>query len=560
MKHKLKTLACLFFILTLFTSCQDDDDVTETGPDQDIISRTLSFSELPHLNQVRIELEGVRATFNRRATTESGQAIRSSIPGAGTDNISILTEKVLYMTYAETHTYTFTLLRNNPEYYIENVVLHYNLKTESYDEYLVQYIVTEDEFLALNEGELFADEFDTIITRLDVGTINDLLIPTSSSGSCSYQCQTINVDCTGDLSHEYGEDCPKTGDDRAFQYQSCGTVCSDDGNNPIEGFDDAPPPTGNGGSGAVNTNPVSGQPCTISGGTSGLIGTNGSCIPVLTPEEALNELLDENPFLLLDIDCNQIQNWQNLAQNQASQTIKDKIDGLPSTIFNDFEIQDIENANGPIVNLDYFPVNISTLPNNPNSGQQFSPEGFLDYFRRNINDFVSGSGTTFEPYCRNVSPSICQQETDLWNSNDPTGALIYLNIPVDDGVVICSEFQHDYWYFMTMNAPYAGNHPVSGTRQFGYETNADGSYNFFVRGADRMNSLIQFSLVSAFANMDPLVAADVLWYTFQENMNNFVNDNGGISTIPSASINRPNWNEVEDVLLGIRPISDLGCN
>jgi hypothetical protein len=41
-----------------------------------------------------------------------------------------------------------------------------------------------------------------------------------------------------------------------------------------------------------------------------------------------------------------------------------------------------------------------------------------------------------------------------------------------------------------MNAPYAGNHPVSGTRQFGYEQGFDGSYNFFVRGVDRFNSFI----------------------------------------------------------------------
>lgn len=111
-----------------------------------------------------------------------------------------------------------------------------------------------------------------------------------------------------------------------------------------------------------------------------------------------------------------------------------------------------------------------------------------------------------------------------------------------------------------MNAPYAGNHPVSGTRQFGYEINNDGSYSFFVRGVDRFKSFIQSDVAQALSNTDPFLAADVMWYAFQANMNNYVNSNGGASTIGTNSKNRPNWNKVRDVLLGERPISDLGCN
>jgi hypothetical protein len=278
--------------------------------------------------------------------------------------------------------------------------------------------------------------------------------------------------------------------------------------------------------------------------------------------DELSNLIEDNPFALLDIDCSQIQQWQTLAQNTASQEILDKIDGLPSSIFNDFEIQSLENANGSVVNMDYFPVKISTLPNKPgtNPVEQFTADEFLDYFRRNINDFVAGGGSTFQPYCQNVSPSICQEETNLWNSPNPTGAIMYLDIPADDGVVICSEYQSDYWFFMTINAPYAGNHPVSGTRQFGYEINNDGSYNFFVRGVDRIDSLINELLIASITNADPLLGADFLWYNFQENMKNFTNENGGVSTIPSATTNRPDWIKVKDVLLGNRPISDLGCN
>lgn len=82
---------------------------------------------------------------------------------------------------------------------------------------------------------------------------------------------------------------------------------------------------------------------------------------------------------------------------------------------------------------------------------------------------------------------------ELWTSNDPTCAIVYIDIPEDDGAVICSEYQSDYWGFMTLEASGAGNHPVSGTRQFGFETvpsRSGPSYNFFVRGGDRFDSNI----------------------------------------------------------------------
>lgn len=281
---------------------------------------------------------------------------------------------------------------------------------------------------------------------------------------------------------------------------------------------------------------------------------------VLSLEEtiarSINHELYYNPYLLLDIDCDQIENWQSLALHSAPQSVISKINGLPSGTFNDFEIQSLSDANGTMVNLDYFPVRVTTLPNNPNTGLQFNADEFLDYFRRNINSFVSGS--TFEPYCE-IS-SICSQETTLWNSSDLTEALVYIDIPFDDGVVICTEYTNAYWRFMTMNAPYAGNHPVSGTRQFGYEQNPDGSYNFYVRGVDRFDSNLIENTAYILSGGNAFIGADGLWSSFQEKLNQFVNSNGGSSNELIPIKNRPDWNKVQDVLLGLRPISDLGCN
>jgi hypothetical protein len=111
---------------------------------------------------------------------------------------------------------------------------------------------------------------------------------------------------------------------------------------------------------------------------------------------------------------------------------------------------------------------------------------------------------------------------------------------------------------MTMNAPFAGNHPVSGTRKFGYKQNLNGSYDFFVRGVDRMNSFIQSTFAQYVLDTDPYLGADLLWYAFQTNMNNFVNSNGGNAYIRTDSKKRTDWNKVKEVLLGNRPISDFG--
>ncbi len=94
--------------------------------------------------------------------------------------------------------------------------------------------------------------------------------------------------------------------------------------------------------------------------------------------DELNTLTVTNPFALLEIDCDQIQYWQTLAQHSAPQSVLDEIENLPNSWANDFEIQSLEDANGTVVNLDYFSVNITSLPNNPSTNQQFTADEFFD--------------------------------------------------------------------------------------------------------------------------------------------------------------------------------------
>lgn len=287
-------------------------------------------------------------------------------------------------------------------------------------------------------------------------------------------------------------------------------------------------------------------------------GDGGSNGGTNTYADALNDILAFDPSFILEIPCDQLPKWQGLAQHEASQTLKDKINQLEQnngSLFDSWAIQTLNGANGTIVNMDYFSVNVTALPKNPQTNIQFTPETFLDYIRRNLNSFVETS--SFTPYCN--LQSICAQETNLWNSANPTGAIIYIDIPGDDGAVMCSEYTSSYWYFITLETPEADNHPVSGTRQFGFEPDGNGGYNFFVRGVDRIDSyFLQNFLTSTVGN--PFLGADILWNSFQNKLSAFVNTNHGSSVKNQPVFHRVNYNKVKEVLEGSRPISDLGCN
>lgn len=61
---------------------------------------------------------------------------------------------------------------------------------------------------------------------------------------------------------------------------------------------------------------------------------------------------------------------------------------------------------------------------------------------------------------------------------------------------------------------------------------------------------------------NPFDGADGLWTSFQQKIQAFCNDpsNDGVANAAPRSINRPDWEDVRDVLQGNRTISDLGCD
>ncbi|WP_299886351.1 hypothetical protein [uncultured Lacinutrix sp.] len=289
LKRYLKFGIFLFGIALIFTHCKKEDDsiIDESQLQQiepKVVSQKIAFDNSLHRNTLNKTIGKLKSKLN-----SDNQFNRDNED----DNIIILTDEVLYTTYSETHTYTFKLLRINPEFYIENVVLHYNVETESYDEYLIQYDITPEEYLNIDNGGFLENSDRVTITDLENGFVSSYL-----NRGCNRVCQTIYVECSSPAKHTLGQTC--TAETPPYSYQSCSTVC----------FDISAPdgPSGGGGSnggdsGSDNDNPIDtdvvtdpmSSSCKMSGGGTGAIDANGDCVALgLGHVASLNKLTEQS--------------------------------------------------------------------------------------------------------------------------------------------------------------------------------------------------------------------------------------------------------------------------
>ena len=208
--------------------------------------------------------------------------------------------------------------------------------------------------------------------------------------------------------------------------------------------------------------------------------------------------------------------------------------------------------------MDLFPIKISTMPNKPNSTQKYTPAEFFDFFRKNINLFAE-KFTPLEDYYYNI------HDTALWNSSNPLGSLIHINIPIDDGTVICSGFSTNTWIFSTIKAPlgwsYDGIHPVSGNRAFSYYMEGSTMY-IYTRGVDRTSYINndKTPVINAIMESVAFKGADELWTGMQNKLSAYVNNRGGSSNPVTPVKYRPNYEKIKNYLKGQIPLSSVGCN
>ncbi|MGW8124179.1 hypothetical protein ACV07N_16085, partial [Roseivirga echinicomitans] len=256
--------------------------------------------------------------------------------------------------------------------------------------------------------------------------------------------------------------------------------------------------------------------------------------------EKIRPLIDCDPRALLTQTSGAVQNsysgWADLAQHEVSAVVQAKLNSTSS-----FDLS-LQNAKGPVVNMDNFSVKVTSLPNNMSAMDLFQA------FRSDINSYVDTSISLFTPYS--------SQDADSWYSNNPVGSMFSIQfydpvvgwLNIDDGSVITSDYTGGTWIFTTAWTPKDGQHPVSGNREFGFSTNSDGSYTFFTRGVDRTTT--QFTATAQYFTNTVFGGGDLLWSSFQQKLASYVNSNGGSANIEVPIKHRVNWEMVNSILLG----------
>lgn len=290
----------------------------------------------------------------------------------------------------------------------------------------------------------------------------------------------------------------------------------------------------------------------------------GGSVPVASE---VGIVIQNNLFAFLaDAPCDVVKAWLKTARFTPDASIINKLNlvatkelavGPMGASFNYDDvahIQNIDDASSTVVNMDYFPVTINRLPTV--NGQQLTKEQFLHYVRVNINLFTSTD--MFLPY-----NDYSIDDRAKWNSNDPKGAIIKIDIPgPDNASVITSYSASDRWTFTTIHEPSFGAHPVSGNRDFGIVTNPNGTCTFYVRGVDRLTSwdIVLAQVIPDFFAKNtgiPFSNSDALWKSFQQKLKDFIISKGGSAIIQNPEIQRPDWEIVKKVLQGILPLSTI---
>ncbi|MDR6371294.1 hypothetical protein J2795_002919 [Chryseobacterium bernardetii] len=279
-------------------------------------------------------------------------------------------------------------------------------------------------------------------------------------------------------------------------------------------------------------------------------------------QKDLNDAIIQNSNLLLDIPCSELDNWQTVAQHNVPQSVKDKLQNIKNQTswWSNWQITNLDDGASTKINMDLFPIQINSLPNKPNSTQKYTPEEFFNFFRLNLNLFA-------EKFTPIVDSYYGINDTTLWNSSNPLGSLIHIEIPINDGTVICSGFGPKAWVFSTIKAPmsigYDGIHPVSGNRLFGYYVNPnDNSMYIFTRGVDRVSQIATSTpnLANYLIESSAFFGADQLWKGMQDKLSKYINDrNGNANKLPEKTY-RPDYTKIKNYLKGKAPLSSLGCH
>jgi hypothetical protein len=209
--------------------------------------------------------------------------------------------------------------------------------------------------------------------------------------------------------------------------------------------------------------------------------------------------------------------------------------------FNRWDTQEIEHAKGEKLNLDLYCMNVIDLPTI--AGKKVTAEELQEYIRTHLNDFFDQSIAEFSSYS--------DSDEEKWQSKDPLNSVMHFDIHAgpqplktlsmvvggpDDLSVITSEYTKDHWIFTTAQSPGDWQHPVSGHRKFGYKTDPNKNFVFYVTGTDRVTGEID-----TWVEDSVFEGGHKKWLAYQKNVVNFINSNGGKAQIGITFSQRVSW-------------------
>jgi hypothetical protein len=185
------------------------------------------------------------------------------------------------------------------------------------------------------------------------------------------------------------------------------------------------------------------------------------------------------------------------------------------------------------LNVDFYRLRIYKYPTI--NGVAMNAERLIKYIRLNINSLVDTSYCDFYPYNALI-------DTPLWNSDNPRGSVLKLNIKgPDNASVVVSLSKPTGWRFSTIHTPDTGDHPVSGHREFfiANDPATNGTY-FVIKGLDMMSTGVA-GLGLPFAGEWGFDQADALWKSMREKIIKLINSNGGTAKSDLTYSERVEW-------------------
>jgi hypothetical protein len=226
--------------------------------------------------------------------------------------------------------------------------------------------------------------------------------------------------------------------------------------------------------------------------------------------------------------------WRDLVNflpNQAQLEAQRRSRGRPPL---EWEVQRIENASKPTLNLDRYDVAITRLPTSgPAAG---SVQQLYTHVRRNISSFLDPSIAVLRAHLAT--------DQEEWNlAQPPTGCMMVFGIKLlgaeaERGAVVVSQSSGLRWRFspVRIGRLVLGTHPVAGNREFALEPAGSGTHIFSVRAADRAYDATPTETVV-------LDGAKDCWRAFQTRLVAFIRTHGGLAEARPPLVLAPAWQD-----------------